>query len=273
MKRIAIVAIATAGIATPVLAADPALRPSYVVPVLDDRPGASFAVPAAGAAYPPGPYTSAPPVAAAVFSWTGCHIGGHIGVAAGEDSKISSSGRSTDYNSWGMIGGGQIGCDYQFARSWVAGVEGRAAGVSLKSSHATSVTNLATGIVIPSQLSLNNDFLASATARLGYNVANRWLVYVRGGAGWTHETVDDTFTNVRGTAVDPSANSYRNGWTIGTGVEWTFAPCWSAAFEYNYYDFGTANMKLFDSVHNESVSGISFKDTIHAVSASVNYHF
>lgn len=273
MKRIAIIAIATAGFATPVLA-DPSPRPSYVVPVLDDLPaGPSFVVPGAGPAPPPGAYAKAPPVVAAVFSWTGCHIGGHIGVVVSDDSNTGVSGRPNSYSSGGIVGGGQVGCDYQFGRGWVAGVEGRATGVGLKNSHATTVTNLATGIVIPSQITLNNDFLASATARLGYKVLNSWLVYVRGGGAWTHEKVDDAFINVRGVAVDPNAALTRSGWTVGTGVEWAFEPCWSAALEYNYYNFGSANVRLFDSANRESVSGISVKDAIHAFTASVNYHF
>ena len=31
----------------------------------------------------------------------------------------------------------------------------------------------------------------------------------------------------------------RSGWTIGGGVEWMFAPHWSAFLEGNYMDFGT----------------------------------
>jgi outer membrane immunogenic protein len=274
MTRIAVIAVAVAGFATPALAADPSSRASYVVPVFDDPPpGSSFAVPAAGPAYPPGAYAKAPPVAAAVFSWTGCHIGGHIGVVVSDDSNTGTSGRTTSYSSGGIVGGGQIGCDYQFARGWVAGVEGRAAGLALKNTHAATVINLATGIVIPSQITLNNDFLGSATARLGYNVSNLWLVYVRGGGAWTHEKIDDAFTNVRGVAVDPNAALTRSGWTAGAGVEWAFKPCWSAALEYNYYDFGSANVRLVDSANRETVSGISVRDTIHAFTASVNYHF
>ena len=35
-----------------------------------------------------------------------------------------------------------------------------------------------------------------------------------------------------------SASKTRTGWTIGGGVEWRFAPQWSAFLEGNYYDFG-----------------------------------
>jgi opacity protein-like surface antigen len=58
-----------------------------------------------------------------------------------------------------------------------------------------------------------------ATGRLGYSFVHRWLFYVKGGAAWTDEKVDDAFTNFRGIAVDPTTSNTRTGWTIGTGTE------------------------------------------------------
>jgi outer membrane immunogenic protein len=135
------------------------------------------------------------------------------------------------------------------------------------------VTNLVTGGVRPSQFTLSNDFLASATARLGYSFADRWLVFVRGGAAWTREKADDAFITGFGIAVDPSATMTRTGWTAGTGVEWAFAPHWSATVEYDYYDFGSSGTTLTDTANNTFVTLNSRKDTIHAVIAGVNYHF
>jgi outer membrane immunogenic protein len=207
------------------------------------------------------------------FSWTGCFVGGHVGGAVSEDKTIGVAGNSTSFSASGFVGGGQIGCDYQFAPGWVVGVEGRAAWTDLKGGHPGTVRNLVTGVVLPSQFSTRNDFLASAsaTARLGYSVAERWLVFVRGGAAWTHEKSDDAFTNAGGIAVDPSSSTTRTGWTAGAGVEWAFAPHWSTSLEYDFYDFGTHGVTL--TQNNTFVSGISVKDTIHAVTAAVDYHF
>jgi outer membrane immunogenic protein len=207
------------------------------------------------------------------FSWTGCFIGGHVGGVISEDRTVGLSGIPVYFSSAGFVGGGQIGCDYQFASNWVAGVEGRAAWSSLTNTHAASVENLNTGIRQPSQFTLGNDFLASTTARLGYSFADRWLLFVRGGAAWTDEKIDDAYNHLGVTPVDPSATLTRTGWTVGTGVDWAFAPHWSATFEYNYYDFGTHGAILFDASHNVNVTVYSLKDTIHAVTAGVNYHF
>ncbi|MGA2128718.1 MAG: outer membrane beta-barrel protein, partial [Xanthobacteraceae bacterium] len=125
------------------------------------------------------------PAVPAPFSWTGCHIGGHVGGAFSDDTGTNALGDSRSHNSSGFVGGGQIGCDYQFAPGWVLGVEGRAAWTSLKGSNASTVRNLLTGVTLPSQFTVNNDFLASATARLGYSFVDRWLLYAKGGAAWT----------------------------------------------------------------------------------------
>jgi hypothetical protein len=99
------------------------------------------------------------------------------------------------------------------------------------SSRGDSPCVAATGVTIPSRFTLGNDFLASATAWLGYSYADRWLVFVRGGAAWTREKTDIAFTNLAGIPVDPSATTNRTGWTVGTGVDWAFAPHWSANLE------------------------------------------
>ena len=213
------------------------------------------------------------PIAAAPvpFSWTGCHVGGHVGGVVSEDKTTSAFGTSASFSSAGFIAGGQFGCDYQFAPGWVAGVEARAAWSSLDNLHRGVVRDNATGIIVPSAFTLSNDFLASATARLGYSFAERWLVFARGGAAWTREKADDALTTPAGIAVDPGATLTRSGWTAGTGVEWVFAPHWSATLEYNYYDFGNDGALLTGPRYNVSV--FSLKDTIHAVTTGLNYHF
>ena len=207
----------------------------------------------------------------ALYNWNGCYVGGHVGGAFSDDTETNQLGVSTSRNSSGFVGGGQIGCDYQFVPGWVLGVEGRAAWTSLKASNAGSVRNLVTGVTLPSQVTVSNDFLASATARLGYSFVDRWLFYVKGGAAWTNEKVDDAFTTVGGIAVDPSTSSTRTGWTTGAGAEWAFAPNWSATLAYDYYDFGSKGLSLTDP--NATVTIFSFKDTIHTLTAGVNYRF
>src|SRR5690242_6953010 len=69
----------------------------------------------------------APPAAPVKFTWTGCFIGGHVGGVVSQDRATNNLDRSIDYSPAGFVGGGQIGCDYQFAPNWVIGAEGRVA--------------------------------------------------------------------------------------------------------------------------------------------------
>jgi outer membrane immunogenic protein len=216
----------------------------------------------------------APAAAPVPFTWTGCYVGGHVGGVVSQDSTTSALGDTIGFSSTGFVGGGQIGCDYQFASGWVVGAEGRAGWSSLKNSHAGSVRNLVTGVTVPSQFTVGNDFLASATARVGHTFADRWLVFVSGGAAWTREKIDDAFTPpALGIPVDPAATMTRTGWTAGTGVEWAFAPHWSAILEYNYYDFGGSGTTLTSSTNAVIVNLNRLQDTMHAVIVGVNYRF
>jgi outer membrane immunogenic protein len=211
------------------------------------------------------------PAAPAQFSWTGCYVGGHLG-GAFRTTETNDLGVSTTHTSSGFVGGGQIGCDYQFAPSWVLGIEGRAAWTSLKSTTATSVINQVTAVVLPAQFNVNYDFLASVTGRLGYSFVNRRLLYyVKGGAAWTKEKMDEAFTTPQGIAIDPSTSTTVTGWTVGTGVEWAFAPSWSATLEYDYYGFGSGSFRLTDPSAIVTVS--RSKDAIEAVTAGLNYRF
>jgi outer membrane immunogenic protein len=212
------------------------------------------------------------PAVLAQFSWTGCFVGGHVGGAFRGLTETNNAGASTTQNSSGSVGGGQIGCDYQFASNWVLGLEGQAAWTNLKSSIASPVTIGATGAVLPSQFTVSNDFLASVTGRIGYSFFDRrGLVYFRGGVAWTNERADDAFTTPQGNALDPSTSGILTGLALGTGVEWAFTPSWSARLEFDAYGF--ANRALTLTAPNVTVTTSSFSDGLAAITAGVNYRF
>ncbi|GLH75314.1 membrane protein [Bradyrhizobium sp. SSBR45G] len=211
---------------------------------------------------------AATPPSAASFSWTGCFVGGQLGAAISDD-KIRSSG---DFSSVGAAAGGQIGCDYQLASPWVIGIEGRASWLGLKSDTPGRLTDLNTGLTVPTHFTVRNDLLASATARLGYGFASGWLGYARGGAAWTREKSDIVFTLPGRPTFDPRGTRTVTGWTAGAGVEWAFAQHWSVNFEYNYYSFGDNAFRLTDPASNAFATG-SLKDRINEVHVGLNYRF
>src|SRR6202171_2008194 len=90
------VALVALGATVPALAADLAARPAY---------------------------TKAPAYAQPIYNWTGFYIGGHIGGAW--DGNNSFIGTTTSNSNGRFLGGLQGGADYQFAQSWVLGIEGQ----------------------------------------------------------------------------------------------------------------------------------------------------
>ncbi len=62
-------------------------------------------------------------------------------------------------------------------------------------------------------------------------------------------------------------NDTRIGWTAGAGVEYAFAPAWSAKLEYNYMDFGN------DAVSFAPGTLTDIDQPFHAVKFGVNYKF
>jgi outer membrane immunogenic protein len=185
-------------------------------------------------------YTKAPPAPVMTYNWTGCYIGGNVGGGWSKQNQFrvdqigvgpvsANYGAETDS---AFVGGGQIGCDYQFAGSWVAGVQGQFDWGNINGSHILPAFPTFTMFDKAS-------FIGTATARVGYLFAPQVLAYVKGGAAWVKNS--DFLLQPSG-ALSESASWNRSGWTVGGGLEWMFAPGWSVFAEYNYMDFGTSTV-------------------------------
>jgi len=205
--------------------------------------GAAFAIGGASAAdLAARPYTKAPVYAPAPISWTGCYVGGNVGGGWDRFSagQVGFAGVPTPFVDFGsqngssFIGGGQIGCDYQFASSWVIGIQGQAEFGTFNSSNAVTAFPGVTA-----QFKTTN--FETLTGRVGYAVAPAVLAYVKGGAAWTRAYGAAVVT---GGFVGESANFGMTGYTVGGGLEWMFAPGWSVFGEYNYMNFGTKNVNF-----------------------------
>jgi outer membrane immunogenic protein len=203
---------------------------------------------------PPAP----PPV-----TWTGCYIGANIGGAFG-NASVNFPGGEVSSNGSGFAGGGQIGCDYQFSGGWVVGFRNMFDGTSNSRSRA-----IATGPLAGSVVNFNNQWFDTLTGRIGYSFAPTWLLYGQGGGAWAHASTNAT---IAGLQVGQTSNT-RSGWTAGGGVEWMFAPHWSAFLEGNYMDFGTNNNTVFVGGCGVVGCGFNSKLTETTVLVGVNYRF
>ena len=63
--------------------------------------------------------------------------------------------------------------------------------------------------------------------------------------------------------------NHRDGWTVGAGLEYMFAPNWSAKAEYQYYNFGNTTFTAGPA----AIVGTRFRDDEHTVKVGVNYRF
>jgi outer membrane immunogenic protein len=217
---------------------------------------AAFAGPAFAADMPARTYTKAPPpytAPALVYNWTGFYIGGHVGGAFTDGTNLMGSDAR-------FMGGVQGGFDYQFAPNWVMGIEAQ---YSWLPSSSNNGLTFPAGTVVTG----NTDQLGSVTGRLGYTWGPA-LLYAKGGYAWrdgnnigmTVAGVPQTFT---------ATGNSKDGYTVGAGLEYMFAPNWSAKAEYQYDNFGSTTITSGPA----DVVGVRGRDDEHTVKVGVNYRF
>jgi outer membrane immunogenic protein len=205
-------------------------------------------------------------VPVALFSWSGCYVGVNVGGASdkhkyvtnGEDPSTPAGQDGGSHTASGVIAGGQAGCDYQ-GGPVVVGVEGLFDWADLHRSHVVAGA--------PVTLSTRSRWLATATARIGY-AFDRVLLYVKGGGAFINELEGGIMSGVS----FEDAGRTHTGWTAGGGLEYAWAPNWSAKVEYNYMDFGN-KATTGCSLGVCGPTGISDKQTLHAILLGLNYRF
>ena len=219
--------------------------------------------------------------------WTGFYGGLNIG--GGWDANGGQSGASAYYDpsipfaaptpagsnlfflpngnalgsAGGVVGGAQVGYNFQF-NQFVLGVETDFQGTSISSSGNNAPLTLY-------QSPVSSNYLTPVGALTGSNVDLSWFGTVRGRVGYL---ITPTLL-IYGTAgfaygqVDAwGFSNTSTGWTAGGGVEWMFAPHWSAKAEYLYVDLSSNG-----GANNGWNIGYNFQPAINVVRAGVNYHF
>jgi outer membrane immunogenic protein len=230
--------------------------------------GGFAGVPAHAADLPaPAPGYYPPAYAPALYDWTGFYIGGHIGAGLLADS-VSQNGVSASGTNFanaigipkaGVVGGGQIGLNYQFA-SWVVGAEASVSATNISGSgnELTSIPNTIRMTSAPM------DF-AAVTGRVGY-AFNTLLFYAKAGGGTmqVHYTQDTLIP--AGTSATQEIKDTRTGFTGGLGLEYGLTESVSAKLEYDLYDFGTKN-------YNFTTTPVSIRSYLHVLEFGLNYRF
>jgi len=225
--------------------------------------------------------TKAPIYAPALYSWTGFYFGGQAG-GGWFANQVTNGPNAADgtinfppgfvhnpLNGSGWLAGGYAGFNYQ-VNQFVVGLDGDFSWARLTGSTADIGP---TGFNDVSNETIK--WIATVTGRLGYAV-NNWMFFGKAGWAWAGFSGTSATFNVAGVNTNNNTNSEsRNGWTLGTGVEWGFAPHWSTKIEYDYVKFMTSNYNNTDTTVGGVVTfpGRSATSNLSMVKLGVAYRF
>jgi outer membrane immunogenic protein len=228
-----------------------------------------LAAPALAADLPARTYTKAPPAPlAAVYDWTGFYIGGNGGYGSARDCRHNlTTGANPGCNdATGGVAGGQIGYRWQ-SGGWVYGLEAQGDWADLKGSAQSQALSSPALTRIGSRM----DAFGLFTGQIGY-AWNNALVYVKGGAAVTDRRFD-YINNATGLVTVSTGFATHWGGTVGAGLEYGFAPNWSAAIEYDH---------IFEDKHGVAFTtpaGVVIADTrtsggdTDLITARINYRW
>ncbi len=247
--------------------------------------------------------------------WTGFYVGLNAGgTFGGSDTSTISGGPVAVFNNTaasfnaisavgsianasvpvsnsGFIGGGQVGYNFQ-TNNLVWGIEADIQGLagSSNSSHVSAVIPVAASLdswngTISASKSI--DYLGTVRGRLGFLFNPTLLIYGTGGLGYGGANASANFlgtdTLLTSQAVITGANYSDTlvGWTVGGGLEWMFAPHWSAKVEDLYYDLGRLSrqpgLAVVSTAPGVAYGAIAAQNNVsfngHIVRAGLNYHF
>ena len=170
-----------------------------------------------------------------VFDWTGFYIGAHTGYSHGSSSAVLRDPAATAVsgNFSGVTGGVQAGYNWRTSSGLLFGVEADLTFPSYLPSN--SITSL---VSTPNTNFIEQwDYVGTVRGRIGY-AASHWLFYATGGFAYMGER----FVNLPAAGLEAKQIAVRPGWAAGAGVEYAFAPHWTARLEYLYSQFERANV-------------------------------
>lgn len=172
-----------------------------------------------------------------IIQWTGLYLGAHAGFGGGRSTAtLADPAPITTGNDFGgLISGVQAGYNLQLPSGLLLGVESDISFPSYIESN-SFVSKLATA---RSDVTHQWDFIGSARGRIGY-ATGPWLTYATGGLAIAGER----YLNDPPSGDREKTLGSRLGWVAGAGLEYAFAPHWSARLEYLYYQFDKTNVQF-----------------------------
>jgi outer membrane immunogenic protein len=219
----------------------------------------SAAAPAMAADLAARPYTKAPPIVQAAYDWSGFYLGLNGGGGSSHKCWDIAGLSEGCHDATGGTVGGQVGYRWQTGPV-VFGVEAQGNWADFSGDNVSNVTGNRNRTKI--------DAFGLFTGQVGY-AWNNVLLYVKGGAA----VVDDKYSIVTnpGAALIASTDETRWGGVVGVGVEYGFAPNWSAGLEYDRMFMGTQSNNFNTPAGFFQADNI--KQNVDLFTARVNYKF
>ena len=226
-------------------------------------------------------YAKAPaPAPAAVFSWTGCYVGGFVGGAwaNGNTRARDTNGYNALGDTWfydpgsGFTGGGTLGCNYQ-AGSFVVGIEGEAGYLRVTGS---ALDPLSPFIPLDTRSTTRfGDWYGVIAGRAGFAV-DRVLFYGKGGVAFVNTNVStiDSIIAGGGNTITATTSDNRATWALGGGIEYALTNNWTIKGEYLYID----TRQTLNACGNAAFGGARFcwshdVPGLHTAKLGLNYKF
>ena len=233
------------------------------------------------------------------FTWTGLFGGVNVGYGfsannAGYGSAVASNVNVAGFGSGsltsnvnGVLGGGQIGYNYQWNPYLVLGVEADAQAADINGTGYTAGAAYTGNAYYAAQNSLSVDWFGTARGRIGLTMPgySNFLVYGTGGFayGYVNNTASLAYwmTNPVGQGASGSSTlgNTQTGWTAGGGIEWSpqSFPTWSAKVEYLYTNLGSANQAIYSQYTTQPqyffAGNRSTQTAFNLVRVGLNWHF
>jgi outer membrane immunogenic protein len=211
------------------------------------------------------------------YNWTGFYIGGQMGGGweTTQSTRADNSAAPNEplgfkgppFHQSGLLGGGYAGFNYQINK-FVVGIDGDYSLANVRGV-GTSVGPTGAGSTATTDIA----WIATLSGRLGYAV-NNWMFFGKGGWAWEGVSITGQDFNPAGTVVATTYNStIRNGWSIGTGVEWGLAPNWSAKLEYDFVKFSTTYYTSIVTPSPATLPTFNAASSLNTVKLGVAYRF
>lgn len=244
------------------------------------------------------PANSTAPEVAAPINWTGFYVGGDIGGLARhghgtsdffQESETAHTIQGQSLNSSSGVAGVHVGFNWQFAPSWVAGIEGdwqwtRSRFSACREIGFESLPCVVGGFIGVGTIGDDVQSFGTVRGRLGMTF-DRILVYGTGGAAFTdvRTSLGVNCSVIGCSSANPITTTaefltHKTGWVAGGGIERIFGQNWIIRAEYLHADFGNLSQTLFLpslNCFNFGTCGLSWSRNLHfdIVRAGVSYKF